>query len=158
MVLPLQGYDTYLAFVPQFEAPSESLNIPSLAPSWWSPCPLMWWALLTLSGYVLSVPSAFSLCRSRLSIPFALSPLSRSVFADGFRHVRALALAEGHLPMRWVLLVPIGFAEAPPVSPYTGPGQSPRFCSTPFGAQAGVSYFSCESFHMYSWRSFCWFT
>ena len=50
--------------------------IPSLAPSWWSPCPLMQWALLTLSGYVLSVPSAFSLLRFRLSIPFAMSPLS----------------------------------------------------------------------------------
>ena len=40
-------------------------------------------------GYVLSVPSAFSLHRSRLSIPFALSPL------------RAVALEEGRLPMRW---------------------------------------------------------
>ena len=43
--------------------------IPSLAPSWWGPCPLMRWALLTLSGYVLWMPSAFSLhqshCRSR---------------------------------------------------------------------------------------------
>ena len=33
--------------------------IPSLAPSWWCPCPLMRWALLTLSDFVLSVPSAF---------------------------------------------------------------------------------------------------
>ena len=74
--------------------------IPSLAPSWWSPCPLMRWALLTLSGYVLSVPSAFS----RLLIPFALSPL----FADGFRHLRALALAEGRLPMRLVPSEPLG--------------------------------------------------
>ena len=61
--------------------------IPSLASSWWCPCPLMRWALLTLSGYVLSVPSAFSLRRSRWSIPFSLSPLSRNVFADGFRHL-----------------------------------------------------------------------
>ena len=52
--------------------------IPSLAPSWWSPCPLMRWALLMLSGYVLLVPSAFSLHRSRLSIPFAFRP-SRAV-------------------------------------------------------------------------------
>ena len=58
--------------------------IPSLAPSWWWPCLLLRWALLTLSGYVLSVPSAFSLRWSRWSI--ALSPLSRSVYADGFRH------------------------------------------------------------------------
>ena len=33
--------------------------IPSLAPFWWCPCPLMRWALLTLSDYVLSLPSAF---------------------------------------------------------------------------------------------------
>ena len=112
--------------------------IPSLAPSWWSPCPLMRWALLTPSGYVLKVPSAFYLRRSRLSIPLALSPLSRSVFADGFRHFRAVALAEGRLPMRWVPSEPLRLAVAPPISPSTGPGQPPQFCRTPIGAQVGV--------------------
>ena len=34
---------------------------PSLTPSWWWPCPLLLWALLPLSDYVLSVPSAVSL-------------------------------------------------------------------------------------------------
>ena len=131
--------------------------IPSLAPSWWCPCPLMRWGLLTLSGYVLSVPSAFSLRRSRLSIPFALLPLSRSVFADGIRLLRAVALAEGRLPMRWVPSEPLGLAVAPPISPYTGPGQSPQFCRTPIGAQVGVSCFSCATFRKYSWRSFCQF-
>ena len=43
--------------------------------------------------------------------------------------------------MRRVPLEPMGFAVAPPISPYTDPGQSPRFCRTPFGAQVGVSYF-----------------
>ena len=38
---------------------------PSLAPSWWWPCPLLRWALLTLSDYVLSMPSAVSLPRYR---------------------------------------------------------------------------------------------
>ena len=52
--------------------------IPSLAPSWWCPCPLMRWALLMLSGFVLSMPSAFSLRRSRWSIPSHCSP-SRTV-------------------------------------------------------------------------------
>ena len=94
-----------------------------------------------LSGYVLSVPSAFSLHRSRLSIPFALSPLLRHVFADGVSPLRAVALEEGRLPMRWVSSEPMGFAVAPPISPYTCPGQSPRFCRTPLGAQVGVSYF-----------------
>ena len=74
--------------------------IPSLAPSWWWPCPLLRWALLTLSGYVLSVPSAFSLRRSRWSIPShcrpsrAVSMLTVSVIGERF------ALAEGRLPMR----------------------------------------------------------
>ena len=52
--------------------------IPSLTPSWCPPCPLMRWALLTLSGYVLSVPFAFSLRRSRWSIPSHCRP-SRAV-------------------------------------------------------------------------------
>ena len=60
LVLPLQGSVTFLAFVPQLEALSESF-IPSLSPSWWWPCPLLRWALLPLSSYVLSVPSAVSL-------------------------------------------------------------------------------------------------
>ena len=74
--------------------------IPSLAPSWWWPCPLLRWALLTLSGYVLSVPFAFSLRRSRWSIPShcrpsrAVSLLTVSVIGGRF------ALAEGCLPMR----------------------------------------------------------
>ena len=91
----------------------------------------MRWALLTLSGYVLCVPSAFSLHRSLLSIPFAISPLSRSVFADGIRHLRAVALAEGRLPVCWVPSEPLGLAVAPPISPYTGPGQSPQFAVRP---------------------------
>ena len=98
--------------------------IPSLAPSRWSPCTLWRWAYLTLSGYVLSMPSASYLRRSRLSIPFAMSPLSHSVFADGHRHLRAVALQEGRLPLRWVPSEPMGLALAPPISPYTGPGQS----------------------------------
>ena len=94
----------------------------------------------------------FSLRRSRLSIPFAMSPLSRRVFADSLSPLRAVALAEGRLPMHWVPSEPMGFAVAPPLSPYTRPGQSPQFYRSPLGAQVGVSYFSCASFLMYSWR------
>ena len=103
LVLPLRGSATYLAFVPQLEALSESLT-----PSWWWPCPLLQWALLTLSGYVLCVPSAFSLRRSRWSIPShcrpsrAVSLLTFSVIGERF------ALAEGRLPMRWVPSEPLG--------------------------------------------------
>ena len=120
--------------------------IPSLALSWWSPCPLIRWALLTLSGYVLNVPSAFSLHRSRLSIPFATSPLSRSVFADGIRHLRAVALAEGRFPMRWVPSEPLGLAVAPPLSLFTGPGQSQHFAVHPLELRS--------VFHTFlAWRS-----
>ena len=80
---------------------------------------------------MLSVPSSFYLRRSRLSIPFALSPLSRGVFADGICLLRAVALAEGHLPMCRIPSEPLGLAVAPPISPYTGPGQSPQFAVRP---------------------------
>ena len=117
LVLPLQGSVTFLAFVPQLEALSESL-IPSLAPSWWWPCPLLQWALLTLSSYVLSVPSAVSLrsipSHCRPSCPMSL--LTVSVIGARF------AFAEGRLPLRLVLWGPWGVAVAPSISPYTGPG------------------------------------
>ena len=97
-VLPFPGSGTCLAFVPHLRPRWSRSPIPSLAPSWWSPCRLLRWALLTLSCYVLSVPSAFSLLRSHLSTPFAMSPLSRRVFADGIRPLCAVALVWGVSP------------------------------------------------------------
>ena len=81
-----------------------------------------------------------------------MSPLSRRVFAGNICPLRAVALAEGRLPMRWVPSEPMELAVAPPLSPYTGPGQSSRFYCSPLGARDGVTYFSCSSFCMYSWR------
>ena len=86
-----------------------------------------------------------------------MSPLSRSVFADDISHLRAVALAEGRLPMCWVPSERMGFAVAPPVLPYTGTGRSPQFCRTPIGAQVGVSYIYYATLRMYSWRSICQF-
>ena len=60
-----------------------------------------------------------------------MSPLSRSVFADGIRLLRAVALAEGCLPMCRVPSEPLGLAMASPISPYTGPGRSPPFAVRP---------------------------
>ena len=117
LVLPLQGSVTFLAFVPQLEALLELL-IPSLAPSWWWPCSLLRWALLTLSSCVLSVLSAVSLrsipSHCRPSCPMSL--LTVSVIGARF------AFAEGRLPLRLVPWGPWGVAVAPPISPYTGPG------------------------------------
>ena len=96
--------------------------IPSLAFSWWCPCPLMRWALLTLSGYVLSVPSAFSLRRSRWSISShcrpscAVSLLTVSVICERSLLRRGVSPCVGFRQSPW------GFAVAPPISPYTGPG------------------------------------
>ena len=106
----------------------------SLAPSWWCPCPLVRWALLALSDYVRSVPSAFFFASGSWVDPVALLPLSCSVFDDGFRHLCAVALAEGRLPVRWAPSVPMGLAVTPPVLPSTGPGQSPLFAVRPWSS------------------------
>ena len=87
LVLPLAGSDTYLAFVPQLEALSESLthSIPRS------------FLLVSLSAYAVGFADALWLCPERalrlffvsvsLVDPVALLPLSHSVFADGFRHL-----------------------------------------------------------------------
>ena len=119
--------------------PSRSRSpIPSLAPSWWSPCPILWRALMTLSCYVLRVPSA-SLCislvcrsRSHCRPSHAVSSLTVSILCTWS------LLRLGHLPMRWVPSEPLGFAVTPPISPSTVPGQSPRSWRPPLGAQVGV--------------------
>ena len=77
--------------------------IPSLAPSWWWPCPLLRWALLTLSGYALSVPSAVSLRWSRCSIPSHCRPSCTVSFLTVSVIGARFAFAEGRLPMRLVL-------------------------------------------------------
>ena len=76
--------------------------IPSLAPSWWWPCLLLRWALLTLSGYVLSVPSAVFLRRSRCSIPSHCRPSCTMSFLTVSVIGVRFAFAEGHLPLRLV--------------------------------------------------------
>ena len=105
LVLPLQGSDTYLAFVPQLEALSVSLthSIPRS------------FLVVSLSAYAVGFADTLWLCPEcalRLFFasvdPVSLSPLSRSVFADGFRHLRALALAEGRLLVSWVPSEPLG--------------------------------------------------
>ena len=122
--------------------------IPSLAPSWWWPCPLLRWALLTLSGYVLSVPSAFSLRRYRWSIPShcrlichpscAVSMLTVSVIGAHF------ALAEGRLPMRLVPSENLGSCGGSTYIAlhWTWLVSANLLCA--IGAQVGVSYFTAR--------------
>ena len=86
LVLPLQGSVTFLVFVPQLEALSESLSH-SIPRSF---------LVVALSASAVGFADALWLCPVRalsrfyasvsLIDPVALSPLLHSVFADGFRH------------------------------------------------------------------------
>ena len=87
LVLPLPGSDFYLAFVLQLGTLSESLTH-SISRSF---------LVVSLSAYAVGFAEALWLCPEcalrlffasvSLVDPVALSPLSRSVFADGFRHL-----------------------------------------------------------------------
>ena len=126
LVLPLQGSVTFLAFVPQLEALSESLthSIPRS------------FLVVALSASAVGFADALWLCPEHalsrffasvsLIDPVALSPLLHRVFADGFRHWCVFRLCGGASPpCIWFRRGPWGVAVAPPISPYTGPGWSP---------------------------------
>ena len=125
---------------------------PSLAPSRWSPCTLRRWAYLTLSGYVLSMPSAFSWRRSCLSIPFALSPLSRHIFAGGVCPFTSGSACGGVFPHTLGSVGAHGVSGGSTYIAFHRTWLVSTFGRTPIGAQVGVSYFSCVMFRMYSWR------
>ena len=73
-VLPFPGSAPVSRLFLSLRTPRSRSHFPSLAPSYWSPSPLLRWALLPLSCFVLGVPSAFSLRRSHLSLsPTCLS-------------------------------------------------------------------------------------
>ena len=151
LVLPLRGSDTYLAFVPQLEALSESLTHSI-------PCSFL---VVSLSAYAVGFADTLWLCPERAfrlffaSVdPVALSPLSRSVFADGFRLWWALALAEGRLPISWVPSEPLGICGGSTYIALRRTWLVSAILPYAVGAQVGVSYFSCATFRKYSWRSF----
>ena len=118
--------------------------IPSLAPSWWWPCPLLRWALLPLSGYVLGVPSAVSLRRYRCSIPSHCRP-SCTVSLLTVSVVGARSLLRGGVSSCfWSRRGPWGVAVAPPISPYTGPGWSPPICRVPLELRSVFYVLLCD--------------
>ena len=151
LVLPLRGSDTYLAFVPQLEALSESLthSIPRS------------FLVVSLSAYAVGFADALWLCPEpalclffasvSLVDPVVLSPLSRCVSADGFRLWWALALAEGRLPVSWVPLEPLGICGGSTYITLHRIWLVSAILSYTVGAQVGVSYFSCATFRKYSW-------
>ena len=128
--------------------------IPSLAPSWWCPCPLLRWALLTLSSYFLSVPSAVSLRRSHCSIP---SPLLHRVFADGFRPWCAFRFCEGASPLAFGLVGALGELRWLHLYRLTPDLVGLRQFAVCHWSSGRCFIFSCATFRTYSWRSFCQF-
>ena len=103
--------------------PSRSRSpIPSLALSWWSPCPILRRASMSISCCVLRMPSAFLwlglVCRSRS--PCRPSHAVSSIVVSILCAWSLLRL--GRLPMRWVTSEPMGFEVALPMSPYNSPG------------------------------------
>ena len=98
LVLPLKGSVTFLAFVPQLEALSESLthSIPRS------------FVVVALSTSAVGFADALWLCPElaisrffasvSLVDPVALSPLLHRVFADGFRHWCVFRLCSGASP------------------------------------------------------------
>ena len=99
LVLPLQGSVTFLAFVPQLEALSESLSR-SIPRSF---------LVVALSASAMGFSDALWLCPERalslffvsvsLIVPVALSPLLHRVFTDGFRHWCAFSFCGGASPL-----------------------------------------------------------
>ena len=94
-VLPFLGSAPVSCLFLSLRTSRSRSHFPSLAPSYWSPSPLLQWALLPLSCYVLGVPFAFSLRRSRLSISstclsFGLRLQSSATLLPRFFCVRSL--------------------------------------------------------------------
>ena len=111
--------------------------ITSLALSWWWPCPLLQWALLMLSSYVLSRFFA----SVSLVDPVALSPLLHRVFADGFRHWCAFRFCEGASPLAFGPVGPLGSCGGSTYISLHRTWLVSANLPCAIGAQVGVSYF-----------------
>ena len=106
LVLPLPGSITFSRVCSSVGGPVGVAH--SFHPSlllWWWPCLLLRWALLSLSSFVLSVPSSVFFALVSLLAPVALSPLLLRVFPDSFRHWCAFSFCRGASPLA---LVPSG--------------------------------------------------
>ena len=130
---------------------------PSLAPSWWWPCPLLRWALLTLSGYVLSVPSAVFFASVSLIDPVTLSPLLHSVFADGFRRWCAFRLCGGASPHAFGSVGALGELRWLHLYRLTPDLVGLRRFAVCHWSSGRCFLFSCATFRTSPWRSFCQF-
>ena len=157
LVLPLQGSVTFLAFVPQLEALSESLthSIPRS------------FLVVALSASAVGFANALWLCPVRalnrffasvsLIDPVALSPFLHRVFADGFRHWCAFRLCGGASPLAFGSVGALG--ELRWLHLYHLTPDLVGLCQFAvwLWSSGQCFLFSCATFRTYTWRSFCQF-
>ena len=138
--------------------PCQSRSLfPSLAPSWWWPCSLRRWVLLSLSGYGLSVPLAVFFASVSLIDPVALSPLLHRVFADGFRHWCAFRLCDGASPHVFGSVGALGVLRWLHLYRLTPDLVGLRRFAVWLWSSGRCFLFSCVTFRTSPWRSFCQF-
>ena len=155
LVLPLQGSVTFLAFVPQLEALSESLthSIPRS------------FLVVALSASAVGFTDALWLCPERalscffasvsLIDPVALSPLLHRVFADGFRHWCVFRLCGGVSPHAFGSVGALGVLRWLHLYRLTLDLVGLRLFTVWLWSSGRCFIFSCAAFPTYTWRSFC---
>ena len=155
LVLPLQGSVTFLSFVPQLEALSESLthSIPRS------------FLVVALSASAVGFADALWLCPERtlsrffasvsLIDPVALSPLLHRVFADGFRHWCAFRLCGGASPHAFGSVRALGVLRWLHLYRLTPDLVGLRLFAVWLWSSGRCFIFSCAAFRTYPWRSFC---
>ena len=151
LVLPLRGPDTFLKFVPQLEALSESLthSIPRS------------FLVVALSASAVGFADALWLCPERalrlffasvsLVDPVALSPLLRRVYADGFRHWCMLRSCGGAFPHAFGSVGALGELRWLHLYRLTPDLVGLRQFAVCRWSSGRCFIFYCAMFHTYSW-------
>ena len=156
LVLPLQGSVTFLAFVPQLEALSESLThfIPRS------------FLVVALSASAVGFADALWICPERairrfsasVSVyPGALSLLLHRVFADGFRHWCAFRFCGEVSPHAFGSILTLGELRWFHLYRRTPDLVGLHQFAVCHWSSGRCFIFSCATFRTYSWRSFCQF-
>ena len=157
LVLPLQGSVTFLAFVPQLEALSESLthSIPRS------------FLVVALSASAVGFADALWLCPEcalshffalvSLIDPASLSPLLHRVFADGFRHWCPFRFCGGASPHAFGSVGALGELRWVHLYRLTLDLVGLRQFAMCHWSSGQCFIFSCAPFRTYAWRSFCQF-
>ena len=153
LVLPLQGSVTFLAFVPQLEALSESLSRSFL--------------VVALSASAVGFADALWLCPERalsrffasvsFIVPVALSPLLHRVFADDFRHWCSFHFCGGASPLALGSVGALGELRWLHLYRLTPDLVGLRLFAVWLWGSGRCFIFSCAAFRTYPWRSFCQF-